>query len=339
MDFPSIRRGVGLWHTAWVFLGSLSLSGQVVINEVHYHPGDSVDQTEFIELYNAGVGSVDLGRWFLSQAVFYEIPRGTELAAGAYLVIAANPDRLETLPGGRAVLVMNAHCFRQLYPDQSIPVLGEFQGSLSNNRGVLELLDTWSGQSWQMAYKDNWYPETDGAGHSLVLSNPAASSSIASTKAGWRSSAWTYGSPGKAADQTDRDGDGLPDAWELFYGLDPSSDTDASLDEDEDGLSALQEYQAGTDPNDPASRVRLRVNLRNRTLEIICDIAAVQSGQGYAGTRRYSLERRGGVAGQWEPARSAFVATDTSLHFGAPVLDGVSPVFYRLKVWLEPDLN
>ena len=43
----------------------------------------------------------------------------------------------------------------------------------------------------------------------------------------------------------DTDGDGMPDAWELANGLDPFAN-DAGGDEDDDGLTNLQEYQYGT---------------------------------------------------------------------------------------------
>lgn len=46
----------------------------------------------------------------------------------------------------------------------------------------------------------------------------------------------------------DTDQDLLPDAWEIKYGLDPSDSSDAALDHDRDGLSALEEFQAGTIP-------------------------------------------------------------------------------------------
>ena len=47
----------------------------------------------------------------------------------------------------------------------------------------------------------------------------------------------------------DQDGDGLPDDYESLVGLDPTDPIDAFEDLDKDGLSALEEFAAGTDPN------------------------------------------------------------------------------------------
>lgn len=46
----------------------------------------------------------------------------------------------------------------------------------------------------------------------------------------------------------DRDRDGLPDEWELANGLSPTNAVDAALDSDCDGLTNLQEYQTGSNP-------------------------------------------------------------------------------------------
>ncbi len=46
----------------------------------------------------------------------------------------------------------------------------------------------------------------------------------------------------------DADSDGIDDWWERKHGLDSTNSDDASSDNDADGLSALQEYAAGTDP-------------------------------------------------------------------------------------------
>jgi hypothetical protein len=42
---------------------------------------------------------------------------------------------------------------------------------------------------------------------------------------------------------TDADGDGIPDAWEVLYGLNPRNVGDAAADADGDGISNLSEFQ------------------------------------------------------------------------------------------------
>ncbi len=49
----------------------------------------------------------------------------------------------------------------------------------------------------------------------------------------------------------DTDNDGMPDAYELFFGLNPTNHADAHLDSDGDGLSNLREAALLTDPFAP----------------------------------------------------------------------------------------
>ena len=68
----------------------------------------------------------------------------------------------------------------------------------------------------------------------------------------------------------DSDGDGLPDDWETQYGL-----TDPAQDFDGDGLTNLQEYQAGTDPRDTQSYLKVeRIELAPGADKVILSFIA-----------------------------------------------------------------
>jgi len=51
--------------------------------------------------------------------------------------------------------------------------------------------------------------------------------------------------------ETDTDQDGIPDAWEKKFGLNPTDPSDAHLDPDSDNLTNLEEYLNNTDPTNP----------------------------------------------------------------------------------------
>ena len=46
----------------------------------------------------------------------------------------------------------------------------------------------------------------------------------------------------------DSDGDGMPDSWELMYGLNPNDPSDAVLDCNGDGYTNIEKYINGIDP-------------------------------------------------------------------------------------------
>jgi len=103
---------------------------------------------------------------------------------------------------------------------------------------------------------------TTGTGTSVETVQEGAEYRVAFTQAGTfdvtltvsdddggaRSLKWTI--VVSANGSLDHDGDGIPMDWEEKYGLSDSNASDASADEDEDGLTNLEEFEGGSDPLD-----------------------------------------------------------------------------------------
>ncbi|MCX8155621.1 MAG: hypothetical protein N3J91_04100 [Verrucomicrobiae bacterium] len=80
--------------------------------------------------------------------------------------------------------------------------------------------------------------------------------SATATDAAGNTSEYSPGITLAAPPWVDSDGDGLPDDYELAFGLNPLSAADALQDADGDGASNRQEFLAGTHPRRAASGVR-----------------------------------------------------------------------------------
>jgi len=77
----------------------------------------------------------------------------------------------------------------------------------------------------------------------------------------------------------DSSGDGIPDVWLLAHGLDPYTPA-ARLDADGDGFTNLEEFQADTDPRDPAAHPPLTDKL------VVEDVTGTRFGMLYRSRAR-----------------------------------------------------
>jgi hypothetical protein len=149
------------------------------VTELMYHPPGTDDpNTEFIELANLGAQAINLNLVTFTDGIDFAFPN------------------LELSPNERVLLVRDVNAFTARY-GSGLPVVGQYEGSLSNAGEWIELQDA-TGQVIQgFRYQDNWYDLTDGAGFSLTLRADALDSDLHSSAQTWRLSAHQGGSPGR----------------------------------------------------------------------------------------------------------------------------------------------
>ncbi|MDE0867102.1 MAG: lamin tail domain-containing protein, partial [Rubripirellula sp.] len=140
----------------------------VVINEVMFNPPGDHRSGEYIELFNRDTEAVDLSGWRFVDGVNFTFPSGTSIAAGDFLVIAADIDYV------RRVYKLNN-------------VLGNYGGELSNPGELLRLEDAYGNVADEVDYSNHgdWPGGTKGGGSSMELVNPWADNRLPSA---WRDS-------------------------------------------------------------------------------------------------------------------------------------------------------
>src|SRR5437879_3632355 len=150
----------------------------VAFNEIMYHPAADDSALEWVELYNQMSVDIELSNWRIEGGIEFRFPANTILAAGNYLVVAADPAALQTARG-----VTN--------------VFGPFTRHLSNSGDTLRLRNHNGRLMDELSYGDGepWPVAADGSGASLAKRDKFSASSPA---ANWRASARVGGAPGRA---------------------------------------------------------------------------------------------------------------------------------------------
>ena len=152
--------------------GEVATPGPVTFTEILAHPRDD-GGSEWIELHNPMVFDMDLSGWSLAGGVDFAFPEGTILAAGGFLVVAADPSLL------------------------GVEALGPWEGRLDNGGERIELVSNGGRLIDSVAYGDDepWPVQADGSGHSLAKLDHDAASDRAEH---WAVSLEPGGSPGES---------------------------------------------------------------------------------------------------------------------------------------------
>ena len=158
------RHGMFLWLVA---SASSSIFGDVVINEIHYHPKERGSELEFVELLNTANHPVRLDGWMLEDAVAWTFPPSTVVGPGEFVLVAQDPQSL-----------------KQHYGAQS---LGPWKGKLDNNGEKLTLVDASGMVVDEVDYARGfpWPTLSAGGGASMELIHPGIDNDLAGS---WRAS-------------------------------------------------------------------------------------------------------------------------------------------------------
>jgi hypothetical protein len=157
----------------------------LALTEIMYHPAPppdgsafTADDFEFLEFKNTGSRPINLQGFRIVGGVDFSFP--------SYL--------LNT--GGRVLVVKNRLAFESRY-GTGLPVVGEYTGALDNSGERITVTGPFQEIVLSFAYKDSWFPITDGPGFSLVLADEALAPDRLSEPGSWRPGAAFNGSPGQ----------------------------------------------------------------------------------------------------------------------------------------------
>ncbi|HXI51898.1 MAG TPA: hypothetical protein VNH84_10345 [Candidatus Saccharimonadales bacterium] len=131
----------------------------------------------------------------------------------------------------------------------------------------------------------------------------------------------------------DADGDGLPDSWELAYGMATNNAADAVLDADGDGATNLEEYRADTNPTNRVSGLKLsatRSSTGGQPLTLL-SFEAISN-------KTYSVQYRDRLTeGAWSNTLDWVARTNTvTVTITNPLPPGIGERFFRLVTPAQP---
>ncbi len=140
-------------------VGVMPTFGEVVINEIMYHPSSDDLNAEYIELFNSDSNPVDIAGWQFKNGIEFTFPQGAIIEANGYLLLCRNE------------LFVRA----QYNLGGTVNTIGNYAPTkLSNSGEDIALYDQFDQKVDEVEYSDNapWPKLADGDGASLELVHP-----------------------------------------------------------------------------------------------------------------------------------------------------------------------
>jgi len=119
----------------------------------------------------------------------------------------------------------------------------------------------------------------------------------------------------------DTDNDGLPDEYELAFGLNPNKPDDSKIDSDNDGKSNYSEYLDGTNPIDGSDKFQLKI--------IGCDDSYLSIQFKAIKGVKYIISSANEINGLWTNCVTNIMGFNQPLTFSLPI--NKAGIFYKVK--------
>jgi subtilisin family serine protease len=131
----------------------------------------------------------------------------------------------------------------------------------------------------------------------------------------------------------DSDGDGMPNWWEVIFGMDSTNAVDGAADSDCDGFSNAEEYLSNTDPTNASSR--LRMSDISVTTAGVVTITWSSRQDGFDASRKYDVVRLAGGLGEsnvWTVIASNVAAAGATTSVNDDSGGTATQWFYRVNI-------
>jgi hypothetical protein len=308
----------------------------VIISEIFLNSAES-KAAEFVELYNRSDSAVELAgsstvgptsAWRIEEGIQFSFPPGTVIPAHEFLVITGGDPR---------------YVRERFDVPPSVQVIGPFAGILNSAGTTIALVGTEFDQGTG-AFRSRFQERVDFAFHALL---PQALGSVGTALRrldlnayGNDPNNWTSASPSPGwLDPIDKDGDGLPDEWEVLNGGSAADPTDRSKDLDGDSHTLWDEYVAGTDPGDASDHLFLQISQNGSDWRISLPTRKA-TGTIYAGlVRSYMIEGCSAASTNWVPMTDWIIGSGQTIVVEHALPDTAESRLFRAVVALMPQVD